>query len=206
MPRVPPPVPVVSVWPFPAWATANAWDGALLLDSDRCFSTRISPSSNSARSQSPLIASTDVSFGNRGVKLFITTRLISRADVVILYLSSFMMRMMFTRAKYSETVLLYSIWRVSNSHFALSCASSSVSAAIFFNARHATEGEPISITIFMTSCSFSSAFVRDCHTNNELSTNARLHKRSSSARGTPDVLIDNSESSAESQPVTLAHV
>ena len=147
----------------------------------------------------------DVSFGKRGVKLFITTRLISRADVVILYLSSFM-RMMFTPAKDSDTVSLSPICRVSNSRFALSCASSSVSTAIFFNVRHATEGEPISITIFMTSVSFSNAFVRDCQTCNELLTNARLYNLSSSARGVSDVFSANSESSAESHPVTLAHI
>ena len=94
-PRPPPPVPV---WPPPAWATANAWDGALLLESDRSFSTRTSPCSSSNKSKSPFIPSMDVSFGKRGVELFTTMRLISRAGVVILCLSSFM-RMMFTRAK-----------------------------------------------------------------------------------------------------------
>ena len=36
--------------------------------------------------------------------------------------------------------------------------------------------------------------------------NARLYNLSSSARGVSDVFIANSESSAELQPVTLAHV
>ena len=82
--RVPPPV---LVWPPPAWATANAWDGALLLEPARSFSTRTSPCSSSNKSKSPFIASMGVSFGKRGVKLFITMRLISRAGVVTLCLS-----------------------------------------------------------------------------------------------------------------------
>ena len=147
----------------------------------------------------------DVSFGKRGVKLFRTIRLISRAGVVVSCLSSFM-RMMFTRAKYSDTVSLAPISRVSNSLFALSYTSSFVSAAIFECARHAFEGEPISIAIFIISGFFSNAFVRDCQTCNDLCTNARLYNLSSSARGVPGVFIDTSESSAESHPVTLAHV
>ena len=133
-------------------------------------------------------------------------RLISHAGVVVLCLSSFL-RSMFTRAKYSITVSIAPISRVSNSLFVLSYASSSVSTAIFFNARHASEEEPISITIFIISGSLSNAFMRDCQTRSDLSTNARLYNLSSSARGVPDdVLIATSESSAESYPVTLAYV
>ena len=132
-------------------------------------------------------------------------RLISRAGVIISCLSSFM-RTMFTRAKYSDTVSLAPISRVSNSRFALSYASSSVSSAIFLSARHASEGEPISSIIFIVSGSFSSAFVRGCQTCNDLCTNARLYNLSSSACGVPEVFIDTSESCPESHPVTLAHV
>ena len=129
-----------------------------------------------------------VSFGKRGVKLFGTMRLISRADVTILCLSSFM-RTMFTRAKYSDTDSFAPISRVSNALVALSYAPSSVSSTFFFSARHAFEGEPISSIIFSILGSFSSAFVRDCQTCNDLCTNARLYNLSSSARGVPDVFI-----------------
>ena len=101
----------------------------------------------------------DVSFGKRGVKLFSTMRLVSRAGVVISCLSSFM-RTILTRAKYSDTVSLAPISRVSNSRFALSYASSSFSSAIVVSVRHASEGEPISVTISIISGSFSNAFVR----------------------------------------------
>ena len=147
----------------------------------------------------------NVSFGKRGVKLFSIPRLISRAGVVMSCLSSFI-RTMFTRAKYSDTVSLALISRVPNSIFALSYASSSVSAAVFESARHASEGEPISIPTLIISGSFSNAFVRDCQTCNKLFTNARLYNLSSSARGRPDVFIATSESSTESHPFTLAHV
>ena len=95
--------------------------------------------------------------------------------------------------KYLGTVSLAPISRVSNSRFALSYASSSVSTAIFESARHASVGEPISIIIFVIYGSFSNAFVRDCQTCNELFTNARLYNLSSSARGVPDVFIAISE-------------
>ena len=146
-----------------------------------------------------------VSFGKRGVKLFSTMRLISRAGVVISCLSSFT-RTMFTRAKYLDTDLFVPISRVSNYLFALSYAPSSVSSAFFYSARHASEGEPISSTIFIFSGSFSIAFVRDCQTCNDLCTNARFYNLSSSARGVPDDFTDTSELSAESHPATLAHV
>ena len=145
-----------------------------------------------------------VSFGKRGVKLFSTMRLISRAGVTLLCLSSFM-RTMFTRAKHSDTDSFAPIPRVSNFLFSLSYATSSVSSATVFSARHASDGEPISITIFSISGSFSSAFVRDCQTCNDLCTNARLYHLSCSARGVPDVFIDTLESSAESHLATLAH-
>ena len=177
----------------------------LLFCSDRNFSTRASPFSRSFNSKSPLIAYMHVSFGKRGVKLFSTMRLISRAGVIILCFSSFMSTM-FTRAKYSDTDSFAPISRVSNSLFALSYASSSVSSAIFDSARHASKGEPIASTIFIISGSFSSAFVRDCQTCKDLCTNVRLYNLSSSARGVPDVFIDTSESSAESHLARLAHV
>ena len=146
-----------------------------------------------------------VSFGKRGLKLFSTMRVISRAGVIILCLSNFM-RTMLTLAKYSDTDSFAPISRVSNSLFARSYASSSVSSAILFSARHASERESISSAIFSIWGSFSSAFVRDCQTCNDSCTNARLYNLSSSARGVPYVFIDTSESSAESHPATLAHV
>ena len=80
-------------------------------------------------------------------------RLISRAGVIILCLSSFI-RTMFTRAKSSVTDSFAPFSRVSNSLFVLSYATSSVSSAIIDSARHASEGEPISNTIFMVSVFF----------------------------------------------------
>ena len=132
-------------------------------------------------------------------------RLISRAGVVMLCLSSFI-RTMFTRAKYSDTDSFALYVQGVNSLFALLYASSSASSAIFDSARHASEGEPISSTIFIISGSFSSAFVRDYHTCSDFCTNARLYNISSSARGVPEVFIVTSEPSAESHPATLAHV
>ena len=96
-------------------------------------------------------------------------RLIFRAGIVMLCLFSFMIKM-FTRAKYSDTDSFAHISRVSNYLFALSYASSSVSSVIFDSARQASEGEPISSTIFIISGSFSSAFVSDYQTCNDLQT------------------------------------
>ena len=66
--------------------------------------------------------------------------------------------------------------------------------------RHASERDPISITISMISFSFSRAFVNDCHAFREFS--ARLCSCSlslSSPCGVPVVFTAVSESSAESQ-------
>ena len=91
-------------------------------------------------------------------KLASTVRLISRVGVVTLCLASFI-KITCTRAKYSATDSLTPISSVSNSRFALSYGTSSVSAAIFVSARHASERDPISIIIFMISSSFSRAVV-----------------------------------------------
>ena len=132
-------------------------------------------------------------------------RLISRVGVIILCLSSFI-RTMFTRAKSSVTDSFAPFSRVSNSLFVLSYATSSVSSAIFDSARHASEGEAISNTIFMISVFFPRAFVSNCHTCSDLCTNVRSCILSSSARGIPQVFTVTSESSAESHPITQAHV
>ena len=113
---------------------------------------------------------------------------------------------MCTRVKNSATDSLASISSVSNSRFALSYSTSSDAFAIFVRARQASEIDPIRITIFNNSCSFSKALVSDCQAFSELSTSLRSCTLSNSARGVPEVLTIISESSAESQPLMEAHV
>ena len=113
---------------------------------------------------------------------------------------------MCTRVKNSATDSLASISSVSNSRFARSYSTSSDAFAIFVRARQASEIDPIRITIFNNSCSFSKAFVSDCHAFSELSTSLRLCTLSKSARGVPEVITVISGSSAESQPLIEAHV
>ena len=113
---------------------------------------------------------------------------------------------MCTRVKNSATDSLASISSVSNSRFALSYSTSSDAFAIFVRARQASEIDPIRITIFNNSCSFSKALVSDCQAFSELSTSLRSCTLSNSARGVPEVLTIISESSAESQPLIEAHV
>ena len=129
------------------------------------------------------------------------------AFVVTLCLASFI-KITCTRAKYSATGSLTPISCDSNSLFALSYAASSVSAAIFVRARHALEEiqYPISITIAMISFSFSNDFVNACHAFREFSIRLYSCNYFSSARGVPDVFTTVSESNAESQRLTQAHV
>ena len=113
---------------------------------------------------------------------------------------------MCTRVKNSATDSLASISSASNSRFALSYSTSSDAFAIFVRARQASEIDPIRITIFHNSCSFSKALVSDCQAFSELSTSLGSCALSNSARGVPEVLTIISESSAESQPLIEAHV
>ena len=113
---------------------------------------------------------------------------------------------MCTRVKNSATDSLASISSVSNLRFALSYSTSSDAFAIFVRARQASEIDPIRITTFNNSCSFSKALVSDCQAFSELSTSLRSCTLSNSARGVPEVLTTISESSAESQPLIEAHV
>ena len=113
---------------------------------------------------------------------------------------------MCTRVKSSATDSLASISSVSNARFALSYSTSSDAFAIFVRARQASEIDPIRITIFNNSCSFSKASVSDCHALRELSTSLRSCTLSNSACGVPEVLTIIAESSAESQPLIDAHV
>ena len=114
---------------------------------------------------------------------------------------------MCTRVKNSATDSLASISSVSNSRFALSYSTSSDAFAIFVRARQASEIDPIRITIFNNSCSFSKALFSDCQAFSELSTSLGSCTLSNSARGVvPEVLTIISESSAESQPLIEAHV
>ena len=129
--------------------------------SDRNFSTRASPISRSLRSHSPLYACILVSCGKRGDKLPSTTRWISRSGIGIWCLSS-SIRIMCTRVKNSATESLAAISSVSSSRFALSYSTSSDAFAIFVRARQASEIDPIRITIFNNSFSFSKALVSDC--------------------------------------------
>ena len=108
--------------------------------------------------------------------------------------------------KNSATDSLASISSVLNSRFALSYSTSSDAFAIFVRARQASEIDPIRITIFNNSCSFSKALVSDCHAFSELSSSLRSCTLSNSAREVPEVLTIISESSAESQPLIDAHV
>ena len=108
--------------------------------------------------------------------------------------------------KNSATDSLASISSVSNSRFALSYSTSSDAFAIFVRARQASEIDPIRITIFNNSCSFSKALVSDCQAFSEMSTSLGSCTLSNSARGVPEVLTIISESSAESQPLIEAHV
>ena len=165
-PRVPPPAPVR---PLPAWATASAWAEAFLLSwSDWKLSAQASPFYRSFKSSvSPFIAYRRASSGKREVKLPSTARFISRAGVVTLRLGSFI-KITCTRATYSATDSLTPISSDSNSRFTLSYAASSVSAAIFVSARHASEGDPISTTISMISFSFPRALVNACHAFSEI--------------------------------------
>ena len=64
----------------------------------------------------------------------------------------------------------------------------------------------MSITIFNISSSFCSALANAYHAFSELSTKLRSYSLSSSASGVPDIFIIISESSAESQRLTHAHV
>ena len=173
--------------------------------SDRNFSTRASPVSRSLRSHSPLYACILVSCGKRGDKLPSTMRCISRSGIGIWCLSS-SIRITCTRVKNSATDSLASISSVSNSRFALSYSTSSDAFAIFVRARQASEIDPIRITIFNNSCSFSKALVSDCQAFSEMSTSLGSCTLSNSARGVPEVLTIISESSAESQPLIEAHV
>ena len=108
--------------------------------------------------------------------------------------------------KNSATDSLASISSVSNSRFALSYSTSSDAFAIFVRARQASEIDPIRITIFNNSCSFSKALVSDCQAFSEMPTSLGSCTLSNSARGVPEVLTIISESSAESQPLIEAHV
>ena len=105
--------------------------------------------------------------------------------------------MMCTREKYSTTDSLTPTSRFSSYRFARSYATSSDSSAIFASARHASEGGPMSSTIFSISSSFSSALVSAYHDCSELSTKVRSCNLSSSASGVPDNYTIISESSAE---------
>ena len=108
--------------------------------------------------------------------------------------------------KNSATDSLASISSVSNSRFALSYSTSSDAFAIFVRARQASEIDPIRITIFNNSSSFSKALVSDCQAFSEMSTSLGSCTLSNSARGVPEVPTIISESSAESQPLIEAHV
>ena len=114
--------------------------------------------------------------------------------------------MMCTRAKNSATDSLTPISRVSNSRLVRSYATSSDSSAIFASARHASEGDSMSSTIFSISSSFSSALASACHACSELSTKVRSCNLCSSASGVPDVFTIISESSAEPHLATQSHV
>ena len=75
-----------------------------------------------------------------------------------------------TRAKYSATWSLTPISNDPNSLFTLSYAASCVSATFFVSACHASEEDPISITVSMISVFFSRTFVNAYHTLSEFST------------------------------------
>ena len=75
-----------------------------------------------------------------------TLHLISRAGIVTWCLIS-LVKTTCTRVKYLVTVSLIPILSNSNSRFPLPYAASRVSATVFVSARHASEGNPIPITI-----------------------------------------------------------